>query len=244
MLADGAIRKQTQSFYIKPIFEQYQSLVSVQGDGFSAPQSDLARKRDWGIRIGYQWGPYELETGVSFIRPLAGYRYLVPGSFGYSTQTISTDYHQFPLVFRYRFWQPAKQLSLHAGAGAAYNVNLDRSIRPPGDRFEEGTVDADGNKVILARFSRQYDQIKSFFSAEVNASARWTFSSRFSASLEFKRLISANNVINLTATQETFNPPALKTVQAHGGANSYNVNLGIKYQFGFRNRYSLMPKGD
>ena len=239
LIAKGTLRTTVRSFYIKPLVEQYQSLVSLEGSGFEKPQGDLLHKRGFGIRVGYQWGPYELETGLSVIRPAAGYRYIVDGSYGHSTQVRSTDYHQFPLVFRYRIWQPTKRLSLHVGAGVAYNVDLDKFILAPEDHPEEGLLDANGNKIVLARFSRRYDKVKAFFSGEVNVSARYQFLSRFSANLELKRLFSATNIVRLTATQETFNPPSLKNVEARGGANSYNLNLGIAYQLGFRNRYDL-----
>ncbi len=240
LLAKGMIRSTVQSFYIKPLVEQYNSLVSVEGTGFSAPQGDLLRKRGFGIRLGYRWRHYELETGLSTIRPAAGIRYLLnyPG-FGHITRVRSTDFQQIPIVFRYRFWQPTKHLSLRVGAGIAYNTDLNKMSLAPTSTNEDGTLDANGNKIVLARFRSQYDKVKSFFSGEVNVSAQYQLSTRFSASLEAKRLISAMEIVSYNATQETFNPPAFNKVESRGGANSYSVNLGMAYQFGFRNRYHL-----
>ena len=239
LIAKGNLQSTVQAFYIRPIIEQYQSIVSVEGTGFSAPQNDLLRKRGFGIRLGYQWGQHELETGISVIRPAAGYSYMVNGSYGQSTQVRSTDYHQFPLIYRYLIWQLTKHISLHVGAGLAYNVNIDKSILDLEDHPEEGIIDADGNRIILARFSRRYDQAKSFVSGEINITSRWSFLSNLSANLEIKRLISSNNIVNLIATQETFNPSNYKNVEAHGGANSYSINLEIVYQFRFNKHYKL-----
>ncbi len=240
LLAKGTIRNTVQSFYIKPIVEQYNSLVEVDGTGFSAPKGDMLRKRGFGIRLGYRWGHYELETGLSTIRPAAGIRYLLNYSgFGHITRVRSTDFQQIPIVFRYRFWQPTKQLSLRIGAGVAYNIDLNKMSLAPTSVNEDGTLDAKGNKIILAQFKSQYDKVKSFFSGEVNVSAQYKLSNRFCASLEAKRLISAMGIVSYNATQETFNPAAFNEVESRGGANSYNVNLGIAYQFGFNNRYHL-----
>ena len=54
LLAKGIIRSQVQSFYIKPIVEQYNSLVEVEGAGFIVPHGDILRKRGIGIRLGYR----------------------------------------------------------------------------------------------------------------------------------------------------------------------------------------------
>ena len=240
LLVQGKIRSTVRSFYVKPIFEQYHSLVSVEGDGFLAPHGDLVRKRGFGIRVGYRWGRYEVETGLSTIQPMAGYRYILnyPG-FGYSTRTRSTDFQQIPFVFRYRLWQATRRLSLRIGAGVAYNVDLNKISLVSQVSGQEGTRDVNGKEIVLARYVSRYDQEKSFISGEVNASAHYQFSRRFSASFEFKRLFSKTGVVRMMATQETFNPPAIKNVVSKGGANSYNVNIGVAYQFGFRNRYDF-----
>ena len=240
LLAGGMIRSNVQSFYIKPIVEQYQSLVSVEGAGFSSPNGDLLRKRGLGIRLGYRWKRYELETGLSTIRPAAGYRYLLnhPG-FGHITRVRSTDFQQIPLVFRYRFWQPIKRLSLKIGIGFAYNIDLNRASLAATDNSQIGTNDANGNAIVLERVKSRYDKEKSFFSGEINASAHYQFSTHFSASLEFKRLFSETGVVRLSATQETFNPSVFRNVDARGGANGYGINFGVTYRFGFRNRYQL-----
>lgn len=239
LLAQGTIEKSIQSFYIKPIFEQYRSLVTTQGDGFSAPNGDLVRKRGFGIRIGYSWKNFELETGLSSIRPAAGYRYLLAGSFGHTTRTISTDFYHLPVLFRYRFWQPTNKLSLRIGAGVAYNVDLDKLSLAIGGISEESTQDANGNKVVLARTRDQYEKKKSFFSGEVNLSAQYQFSRHFSASLEARRIFGPADALRLTATQERFNPSSVRTVDSNGGTNSFSLNVGLAYQFSFQNRYQL-----
>lgn len=155
LLAQGFIKKTVQSFYIKPIFEQYHSIVSTQGDGFSSPKGDLVRKRGFGIRIGYSWKAFEVQTGLSSIRPAAGYSYLLPASTGYftgyTTRTISTDFYHVPVTFRYQLWQLTKGVSLRIGAVVAYNVDLDKISLAFGGVSEESTQDANGNKVVLAR---------------------------------------------------------------------------------------------
>ncbi len=238
LLANGTIRSTVQFFYIKPIAEQYQPLVSVEGSGFSAPEGDLVRKRGLGIRFGYRWGAFEIETGLSTIQPAAGYRYMLNGR-GYSTRVRSTDYQQIPVIIRYRFWQPTKRLSLRIGAGAAYNVDRNKLSLASEDHFEEGTLDANGNKVILAKFTGRYDKVKSFFSGEVSLSAHYQFATRLSVSVEGKRLFGSMGEVRFTSIRETFNPPAIQRVDARGGASSYNINVGIAYQFGFRYRYDL-----
>lgn len=239
LLAQGTIKKSTQSFYVKPIFEQYRSLVTTKGDGFTTPLGDLVRTRSFGIRIGYNWGKFELETGLSNIRPAAGYRYILAGSTGYSTRTMSTDFYHLPVTFRYKFWQPTKGLSLWIGAGVAYNVNLDKLSLASGGTSEEFTQDANGNRIVLARTRDQYDQRKSFLSEELNLSAQYRLSSHFGINLEARRLFGPMDAVRSTSSQETFNPPAIRTVESRGGANSFSINLGLQYKFGFNNRYKL-----
>lgn len=239
LLTNGVIKNTVQSFYIKPILEQYQSLISVEGDGFTAPKGDLVRKRGFGLRIGYQWKAFELETGISTVRPGAGYRYMISGFTGYTTRVRSTDFYHIPVVFRYQFWQPTQKLSFRVGAGMAYNIDLDKLKLAPDDNSEEFTLDANGNQVTLARTKSRYEQKKSFFSAELNLSTQYRFNSHFSISLEARRLFSPMDVVRITATQETFNPTISRSVEARGGANSLNVNIGLAYRFGFRNRYQL-----
>ncbi len=239
LLAQGVIKKTVRSFYIKPVFEQYQSLVSVEGDGFTRPTGDLVRKRGFGVRIGYQWKAFEVETGISNIRPAAGYRYMLGGSTGHTTRVRSTDFYHVPVGFRFRFWQPTKKLSFRVGAGAAYNMDLDKLKLAPEDNLEEGTLDANGNKVILARTKSWYEQRKSFFSAELNLSTQYRFSSHFSANIEVRRLFSSMDVVRLKSTQQTFNPPVFRNVEARGGANSLSINIGLSYQFGSNNRYNI-----
>lgn len=246
LLAQKGIYKTVRSFYIKPVFEQYQSLITVVGNGFSSPKGDLARKRGIGIRLGYRWKSFELETGLSGIRPAVGFRYLLdgPNAYGHTTRTISTDFYHIPLLFRYRFWQPTRELSLRVGAGVAYNVDLDKLKLAPTSSSEESTVDPDGNRIVLARTRSLYESKKSFVSAEVNLSVQYQFSAHFSTSVEARRLISPTNTVRVTASQETFYPPAVRTVEAIGGANSLGINIGLAYQFGFNNRYRLQPKTD
>ncbi len=239
LLAQGIIKKTAQSFYVKPIFEQYRSLVTTEGNGFNSPNGDLVRKRGFGIRIGYDWKNFELETGISSIRPATGYRYLLPGSTGYSTRTISTDFYHLPIIFRYRFWQPTNKLSLRIGAGVAYNVDLNTVSLAIGGISEESTQDASGNRVILARTRSQYEKKKSFFSEEVNLSAQYQFSRHFSASLEARRIFGPMDALRLTATQELFNPSSIRTVESSGGTNSFSINVGLSYQLSFKNRYQL-----
>lgn len=239
LLAQGVIKKTVRSLYIKPLMEQYQGIVSVEGEGFVRPRGDMLRKRGIGLRLGYQWGPYELETGLSIIRPGAGYRYWTKGDFGYSTQVRSTDFHHFPLVLRYRIWPISSKLSIRTGVGIAYNTDLNKLDFPPDGILKEGLIDANGNLVLLSRFTRHYAKIKSFLSGEVNASVQYTFLKRVNATLEVKRLFSRRDVVQLSAVQETFNPPMSQNVNAYGSANSYSVNLGLSYQFGFTNRYTI-----
>ena len=174
---------------------------------------------------------------MSTVRPAAGFRY--PSGYGVATQVMSNLYHQFPVVFRCRIWQPRQRLLFRIGAGIAYNVDLGKFAVIFPNVLEESTLNPDGTKLLLMRFRTRYEQKKSFFSGEVNVSAQYQLSNRFSASLEAKRLISAMGIVSYNATQETFNPPAFNKVESRGGANSYSVNLGIAYQFGFRNRYHL-----
>ena len=164
---------------------------------------------------------------------------MISGSTGYTARVRSTDFYHIPVVFRYQFWQPTQKLSFRVGAGMAYNIDLDKLKLAPDDNSEEFTLDANGNKVVLARTKSRYEQKKSFFSAELNLSTQYRFSSHFSASLEVRRLFSPTNVVRIMATQETFNPSVSRSVEAYGGANSLNVNIGLCYQFGFRNRYQL-----
>lgn len=239
LLAKGVIKKTVRSLYVKPLIEQYQGIVWVEGTGFEKPKGDMLRKRGIGLRLGYQWGPYELETGLSFIQPAAGYRYWTKGDFGFSTHVRSIDFHQFPLILRYRFWPISSKLSLRAGVGVAYNIDLNKLDFAPDDIIKEGLVDANGNVVLLARFRRHWAKTKSFLSGEVNTSVQYTFLRRFNATLEVKRLFSRRDVVQLRAVQETFNPPTSQPVNAYGSANSYSVNLGLSYQFGFTNRYTI-----
>lgn len=239
LLAQGVIKKTVRSFYIKPLFEQYQGIVSVEGEGFVRPQGDHLRKRGIGLRLGYQWGPYELETGLSIIRPAAGYRYWTKGDFGFSTHARSTDFHHFPLIFRYRIWPISNKLSLRVGVGIAYNTDLNKLSLAPNDIINEGLIDANDKLVLLARFRRQYTKTKSFLSGEVNTSIQYTFSRRFNANLEVRRLFSRRDVVQLQAVQETFNPSMSQHVNSYGSANSYSVNVGLSYQFGFTNRYTI-----
>ena len=239
LLAQGIIKKNVQSFYIKPVFEQYRSLVVTQGDGFTAPLGDLVRTRSFGIRIGYNWNAFEMETGLSIVRPFAGYRYILTGSTGYTTVTRSTDFYHLPVIFRYQFWQPIKKLSLRVGVGTSYNVDLNKLPLASGGISEEFTQDASGNRIVLARTSDQYEQKKSFFSGELNLSAQYHLFHHFSTNLEVRRLFSPMDVVRYTATQQTFNPPAIRTVESRGGANSFSINLGLLYKFGFNNGYKL-----
>ncbi|WP_144035951.1 hypothetical protein [Spirosoma fluviale] len=241
LVTEGIIRKTGHSLYIKPIFEQYQPLITVVGDGFSVPKGELTRKRGVGIRMGYRGKRFELETGLSTIRPAVGYRYLLNGpyAYGHTTRTVSTDFYHIPLLFRYRLWQPVSKLSLRIGTGIAYNVDLDKLKLAPISNSEESSLDANGNKVVLARTRSQYERKKSFFSAEVNLSTQYQFSPHFSASLEVRRLFSPKDVVRITATQQTFDPPAFRDIEANGGANSLNLNLGIAYHFRVNNRYRL-----
>lgn len=240
LLIQGVIKKTVRSLYIKPLIEQYQGIVSVEGEGFIRPQGDMLRKRGIGLRLGYQWGPYELETGLSIIRPGAGYRYWTKGDFGYATQVRSTDFHQFPLILRYRIWPISSKLFLRAGIGVAYNIDLNKLDFAPDGIIKEGFVDANGNVVLLSRFRRHWTKTKSFLSGEVNASVQYTFLKRVNATLEVKRLFSRRDVVQLSAVQETFNPPMSQAVNSYGSANSYSLNLGLSYQFGFANRYTIL----
>lgn len=238
LMDKGVIQSTIQYFYIKPLFEQYQSIVSLQGSGFEKPKGDLVRKRGFGIRIGYQRGAYELETGLSMIRPVAGFRYTLTGS-GYTTRTASTDFYHIPLVFRYRLWKPVNTLSFHVGVGGAYNVDLDKVKLAPDINVEETTLDANGNRIVLTSIKGRYDQQRSFFSGEVNASIRYRLASRFNASLEVRRLIGATNVVRFRAIQQLFNPTVTREVDSGGGANSYAVNVGISYIISIRKQYHL-----
>lgn len=234
-----ALISKSQSFYIKPIIEQYQSAVTVEGDGFSKPLGDLLRKRGFGVRLGYQWGLYELETGVSAIRPGAGYRYRVKGDIGTATQVRSTDYYQVPVVVRYRLWQIRNCLSLRAGVGVAYNIDIDKLSLAPNEIIQEGIIDVNQKPILLSRFTRTYTNVKSFFSGEVNASIQYKFLKRFNVTFEVRRLLSRKDVVQISAVQETFDPPTVRNVKAYGSVNSYNFNLGLAYQFMFLNRYSI-----
>ena len=240
LLAQGVIKKTVRSLYIKPLIEQYQGIAWVEGTGFEKPKGDMLRKRGIGLRLGYQWGPYEVETGLSIIRPAAGYRYWTKGDFGYSTHVRSTDFHQFPLILRYRIWPVGNHLSLRVGVGIAYNTDLNKLSLAPNDIINEGLIDANDKLVLLARFRRQYTKTKSFLSGEVNTSIQYTFLKRVNATLEVKRLFSRRDVVQLQAVQETFNPPTSQPVNSYGSANSYSLNLGLSYQFGFTNRYTIL----
>lgn len=237
LIAEGIIKETSQSFYVKPIFEQYQSIVSIQGSGFSKPNADFVRKRGFGIRVGYQQRSYEIETGLSMIRPIAGFRYA--SEYGYTTRGGSTDFYHVPLVFRYRVWVPIKHLSLYVGIGAAYNFDLDKVKFPPELREVETKLDANGNQTIFAITKSRYDQEESFFSGEVNISGRYRISSHFSAGLEVRRLISRNDIVRLRATEQSFAPPMIREFASSGGANSYSINFGIAYKFGATSRYRL-----
>ena len=242
LLAQGTLKKTVQSFYVKPILEQYQSLITVEGEGFSVPTADLARKRGYGIRLGYQWSAFEIETGLSTVMPYAGYGYRQTGLYGaVATITISrsTDFYHLPLIVRYRLWQLGRKLSFRVGAGVAYNVDLAKLKLAPIDNLEQFSIDGSGNKVILSRIKSQYEQQTSFFSAELNLSTRYQFSRHVYAMLEVRRLFGPANAVRISATQEQFNPPSVRTVEAHGGTNSLGFNLGLAYQFGFRNNYRL-----
>ena len=174
LLAQGAILKSTQSFYIRPIIEQYYSLVVTKGDGFSPLQGDLIRKRGLGIRIGYQWKEFEVETGLSTIRPVAGYGFTQNGPYGgYSSLSRSIDFYHLPFIFRYRIWQPSKKLSFRVGTGVAYNVDLDKLKLSPTNSLVSYAVDTNGDRVILSQTKSQFDQQKSFFSAELNLTTQY-----------------------------------------------------------------------
>lgn len=238
LVEKGALRSAVQSFYVKPVFEQYQNIVSIKGNEFEAPKGDLVRKRGFGIRVGYKWERFELETGLSMIRPVVGFRYTLTGS-GYTTRTAGTDFYHAPVVFRYHFWKPTKNLSFRVGVGIAYNFDLDKLKLASDINAEQSTFDANGNRVVLTVFKGRYEQQKSFFSGEVNASVRYNLTSRFSASLEARRLISATNIVRFSGTQQLFNPSVFRDVDARGGANGYAINFGVAYRFGFRNQYHL-----
>lgn len=104
---------------------------------------------------------------------------------------------------------------------------------------EESTQDANGNKVVLARTRDQYDQRKSFFSAEANLSTQYRFSPHFGIKLEVRRLFGPMDAVRSTSTQQIFNPPSIRTVESRGGTNSVSVNLGLVYRFRFTNKYSI-----
>lgn len=242
LLAQGTLTKTTQSFYVKPILEQYQSLVTVEGEGFSVPSADLTRKRGYGIRVGYQWQAVEIETGLSTVMPYAGFGYRQIGPYGAEaliTISRSNDYYHLPLSVRYRVWQASRKLSFRVGAGVAYNVDLAKIKLPPNSALENYTLDANGARTTLSRISSQYEQKESFFSAELNGSIRYQFSRHVYAMLEVRRLFGPPNAVRLTATLEQFNPSSVRSVVARGGTNSLGFNLGLAYQFGFRNNYQL-----
>lgn len=214
-------------------------MVITQGEGFTAPLGDLVRTSSFGIRIGYKWNVFELETGLSTLRPFAGYRYQLTGSTGYTTVTRSTDFYHLPVIFRYQLWQPIKKLSLRIGAGVAYNIDLNKFPLAPTGVSQEFTQDANANRIILARTQSQYEQQKSFYSRELNLSAQYHLFAHFSTTLDIRRLFGPMDVVRYTATQQTFNPPAFRTVESRGEANSLSINLSLMYQFGFTNRYRL-----
>lgn len=195
------------------------------------------RKVSVGIRVGYRSGPFEIETGLSSIRVGVGYQFTPEYGYGLISRVRSTDYTQIPLVIRYRFWQPTRRLSFRAGVGVAYNFDRNRFALAPSSTQQEYSFDAGGSPTLVGQISSNYIRPTKFWSGEINLSANYHLSKRFNVTVEGKGLISSNTVATFNNVREVYNPATIQRFSSTGGIYRYNVNLGVSYQFGFKNRY-------
>lgn len=234
------LQTSVQSYYFRPLLELQQGTTEVQGDEqFSKPRTNLMRKVSLGIRFGYRSGPLEIETGLSSVRVGVGYQFTPEYNAGLNSRVRSTDYTQIPLVIRYRFWQPSQRLSFRAGAGVAYNSDWNRFPLAPSSTQQEYSYEPNGNSTLVAQISSNYVRKTTFWSGEINLSAYYQLSKRFNVVVEGKRSLSSNTVATFDNIREVYNPASTQRFNASGGIYRYNVNLGVSYQFGFKNRYRL-----
>lgn len=243
LIARENLQSSVRSYYLRPLLEIQQGSTQVQGDGrFSEPKGSLMRQFTVGVRLGYRSGPLEIETGLSSVRVGAGYQFRPEYNGGLNSRIRSNSYTQIPLNARYRFWQPTQRLSFRVGAGVGYNVDLNQVSLAPSSIQQEYVYGANGGSTIVAQVSSTFSRSSSFLSGEINLSAYYQLSKRFSVIVEGKRLFSSGSIVRLESTREVYNPAEMQRFNAIGGANGFNLNFGMSYQFGFRNHYQLSDK--
>lgn len=229
-----------QSYYLRPLLEIQQGATNVQGnERFSEVRADMLRQASLGIRIGYRSGSFEAETGISSVRVGAGYKFIPEYDAGLRSRVRSTGYTQIPFIVRFSFWRPTERFSLRAGVGLAFNFDANKRSLGSSSTLVEYIYSANGNPTEAAKTVSKYTREPKFWSGEISLSTYHQLSKRFSITVEGKRLIGSNNIVTLSNVREVYKPADIQQFIATGGANAYNLNLGISYQFGFRNYYRL-----
>ncbi|GAB3284726.1 hypothetical protein GCM10027347_61780 [Larkinella harenae] len=93
-----------------------------------------------------------------------------------------------------------------------------------------------GDTSRITTTTQQLDHTKSFIMGITGMGLHWQLTRRLNLNLDVRRLFSQNDLVRANAQVSPPGENKKYTVKTQGGANGFNLQLGIQYQFIIRKR--------